>query len=302
MAVSNYFPEQNDPNNPQSGSGVGGTSILGGGGGGASSPGAAAPSSAPTGSGFTNLQKYIGVNSDQGGQLANAVTNQAGQGTEAYTTGLNNIASGIAGEYGANTTQYGNTVGEQDSVVNGLNTNEVNASGLAPAITTGANALNARQDLALNNSDAQQSLLKKEFGQGYQSGFGKLDSLILGQTNRAGLEAGIAGNKANIAAAGVNAQGTVDTAKGSMDAAKGRYDQSVTANTAWQKKKAADDAEAKRIQDQVTAIKPGSFTTPSAWGEGTGESYDSWMSNKEGWGEGDGESWGEFLQRKGRVK
>lgn len=223
MAVQSYFPTQEDKN-PQSSTG---SAVLGGGG---STP-AAAPA-AKTGTGFVNLQKYIQTNKDTGG-LANAVTGQAGSGIQDFQQqtqqGASNITSNLQGQTANLNQQAGDinaawrNIGQDfqnrgDAAISdylGRTRNAnfgsgVDTSGFNAQTTANANRLNQTQDLAQNSQYAQQALLGKEFGgkSGYNPTFGALDALILGQTNRAGLEAGLAGNRQRVAdtVSGANAQ------------------------------------------------------------------------------------------------
>jgi hypothetical protein len=261
MAVSNFFPEQNETNTPGT---PGGGGVLGGGGnvaGGAAPAAPAAPTS--SGTGFTNLQRYLDVNKDTGG-LANQVAEQAGAGIGAFGEGLRSTAQGFADTLNTEANQFqsnivgaGGAVPQDPQRINQLDTSDLGIQG-----NQGRTRLNKVQDLAGSNRFAQQQLLKQAGGPGFQSGFGKLDSLILAGTNQGGLDQALQGNKnrinQEIAGAGRIVQ---DARVGRNDAAQ-QFSDSVTArnDAIAQEQAQADAAQAelgRSTADKLRDLGPG---------------------------------------------
>ena len=261
MAVSKCFPEQNE----DSRRGGSGGSVLGSGGGGATGGAATAPAAQGTGTGFTNLQKFLDVNQDTG-SLAGAVSEQAGSGIGAFGQDLQSTAQGIASGLGqqqanfeSNTLVGGQPIPEsfrnaEGGLASQFKLQPVDTSALSSQGNVGRTRINAIQDLALNDRATQRGFLLDTFGdQGLTRGGSKLDALILGQTNRQGLEQGLQANRQRvnqeIATAGAIPQAARLSRYAAADTFLGGFNQSIAAEE--KRKTDAIAATQKAEQDKI---------------------------------------------------
>ena len=210
-----------------------GGSVLAGSGGAAQAVG-----QSNTGSGFTNLQKYLSANQGQGGQLADTMIGQGQQAVDAQNKVANDQAQTWAdGQIKGINSNAGEVAGGYDSAAADIRAQPLNMDLLqsnpdlkfdttAAVDRKGYNDLDAAYQEAktIGNNFAgdyntQKSGLQSKFG--YGSGFGALDTFLGRQDGKdkvqgwqGGLQAGNAGAQADQVNAAITAgQGQVDTAK-----------------------------------------------------------------------------------------
>jgi hypothetical protein len=256
----------------------GGGSVLAGSGGAAATTGA--PSN--TGSGFTNLQKYLGANQGSGGGLATAMTEQGQEGVDALNKSANEAADKWAdGEI--------NTLNRNADGAAGVYTEATNAGNWeTPSNTpaydntdatkrTGYNALEAgyqkAKDHATNFSgdyNMQNAGLQKKFG--YGSGFAGLDTFLGRQDGKETIQnwqAGVTPGNASAQAGKVNT--AIAAGQGRVDAAKTGFQQGqANAKAAADAAAAAAKAQAdKAAADAATRAKTDSASGAGSYGVDT---------------------------------
>jgi hypothetical protein len=246
--------------------GAGGSVLAGNG-------GAAQPvGQSNTGSGFTNLQKYLSANQGQGGQLADSMI---GQGQGIVDAG-NKVANENADTWAAG--QIKDIQGNASEVAGGYDTAaaDIRAQPLnldlassTPDLkfdTTGAadrkgyNDLDAAYQKAITDGNTyatdfntQNAGMQKQFG--YGSGFGALDTFLGRQDGKEkiqGWQGGLKAGNAGAQAAQVNA--AITTGQGQIDTAKAGFGQ---ANT-----------EARNTRTKIDAPAPVMNTTPKTSANG----------------------------------
>ena len=193
MATSNYYSDEDEV-----GGGAGG--VIGGGGGGAPAggAGAAAPSSNSQGSGFVNLQSYLDANQGGSAAAAQGVTQDFGKGVASSNQELAGInAGGMAGAAGADTSglavgpdvsQYG-----QEQALAGLESYGMSGatSGGYDRVGRDQEGLRGQADALANDHSTRREAVQRLYGSGRSSGFGNLDSFLLGADESAGLQGGL---------------------------------------------------------------------------------------------------------------
>lgn len=225
----------------------GGGSVLAG------SGGAAATTGAPTntGSGFTNLQKYLGANKGSGGGLATAMTEQGQEGVDAINKSANEAADKWAdGEINTVNRSADDVAGTYATAQSNLSADPWAKPVAAPtydnkaaADREGYNALDANyqkaKDHATNFSgdyNMQNAGLQKKFG--YGSGFAGLDTFLGRQDGKETIQnwqAGVTPGNASAQAGKVNT--AIAAGQGRIDSAKTGFQQGQVAA-----QKAANDA------------------------------------------------------------
>ena len=262
----------------------GGGSVLAGSGGAAATPGAPAN----TGSGFTNLQKYLGANQGSGGGLATAMTEQGQVGVDA----INKSATEAADKWAEGET---NTVNRNADGTAGVYTEATNAGNWetptnAPAFDntdatkrTGYNALEAGYQKAKDHAtnfagdyNMQSAGLQKKFG--YGSGFAGLDTFLGRQDGKETIQnwqAGVTPGNASAQAGKVNTaitagQGKIDTAKtGHQQGQASAQAAAQAAAAAAAKAEAEKAATAAAIEKRATTGGGGYTTKNNSNGSGT---------------------------------
>lgn len=265
----------------------GGGSVLAGSGGAAATPGAPAN----TGSGFTNLQKYLGANKGSGGGLATAMTEQGQVGVDAATASANQAADTWAdNEINTVTRSADDAAGVYTTAQSNLDSDPWAKPGQVPTYDNktatdrdGYNALDANyqkaKDYATNFSgdyDMQNAGLQKKFG--YGSGFAGLDTFLGRQDGKQTIQnwqAGVTPGNASAQAGKVNTaitagQGKIDTAKTGYQQgqanAKAAADAAAAAAKAQADKAAADAASRAKVASASGAGSAGVDTTVTSNG------------------------------------
>jgi hypothetical protein len=227
-----YLADQDDENdlqkqqNGQSTSGVVGTATPGAtaSGGGAAPSGAANPT-APTSTGFVNLQSYLDANQGTGAGLAGAATKPLTDQVGTYGQTAANTVSGAksgfdaaAGDSQAATAKSGlasDATGGYDAASHFVNSNYggPKASDYTGALATQQGTLDGQLS-GVDKQSNQQDLLNSAYGangQQYTNGFGQLDSFLIGgsQDGRAAIN-GVKGQTANVDSAYNNAANSLN--------------------------------------------------------------------------------------------
>ena len=302
MATSNYFSDEDEASGSAGG-------VIGGGGGGGGAP-AAAPSSGGGGSGFVNLQSYLDANQGGSSGVADTLSQDFGgqvagsnQDITNLTTREQNTAHGLdtAGVVGPNVSQ-----GAENQALAGLSNYGMSdaTSGAYDKLGRDQTALRGQADALANDQHSRQEAIQRLYGSGRSSGFGALDSFLVGADESSGFRDKVAGQTAQL--------GDVEAGR---SAAQGAYD---TANTqrrdntvsGYQDARAAEDAARVKEQAAMTADvgtrAPG--TNPMGGIAGTGADatnpadYDPW---KDFDSEGQYSEWGnlpEWLGGSGKIE
>lgn len=189
MAYQSYYPSQKKKKS------VGGSSVLGTGGGGGS--GAGAPAKTP-GSGFVNLDQYLGANRGQTEGMADTVIGSSESDLEKYQEDAENIAEEAKEDYTDAAKQ-----GDVRDIEQNLYENPQEAVRDANKYQEGYEGQDAseyyqplesqRDQLAenfqnLDNPYMQQAKMQNAYNQqgNYSSGFGALDSFLVGADDQSG--------------------------------------------------------------------------------------------------------------------
>jgi hypothetical protein len=299
MATVNYFPEEK----PQGSATSGGSSALGAGGGQVKG---GRPSG--LGSGFTNLNKYLAVNNNQGtlDSLAGGVAKGLDQGVGSVSSAANTISSNydndarnfdtMGREANADAAAVYTGMGEVSSgIMSGKGAGAFDAWDTAAnkanqwkttgpgqvADTTMVNAgrqlLGADANTLKSNRYAQQTALKDNFGANYGSGFGRLDSFLLGAQNQGGLDSAIGGKLQS-----------ADAAIAGIGKAQQNRDRAIT-DFNWNVDYARNAAAANRDINRSALHDAKNVLSENALGNATGEDFGMKAkgvaeANRLGWG------------------